>query len=632
MIYEQHMYAYPRRLRVPVAMLSTLAVLVALVVLVRALLRFYWQVFGASVNPLTQVRVVRDAIISLIGSVQPCCLPFTSLLPSLLPSLGWLALALLTVLLLRSGLPTIRTSARGMLVEFAGDWLPVPWESVRTIKVTEANERYMLLVETDGKHLTGWHRLYSFIYRLGFKQGFLISSGIENFDELVRTLLSETDRVARVLEARRGPKLQEDASSPMFRLLLSPSSFFSQREKITEETEAEAHPKISAVVRGSYPRRIGSLLRGAAYILAILTILRVVIILMTYVALVYPATRSWPLFNRLTLLALPAPWWLLVSAALSGLILALLIAMMRYLLPDVEGRNEGLAVRYFRRWFVVPWSRFVMAKHTELSNQDRIVLLQLSGGLPFLSRFSSLLYDRSFRPGVLVTSALSCFEELLSKIVIAVMKVDPVKGPLQDDRPIFQSKARSDLLVGLLNSGHAVELFVDEAREQDESKQLSVRRLFGPARTMAVLALMPALILFADRALMQGILPDTRLLLAMLTLFFVSMLEWPLVAVASAVLDESTGGGEEGNRVWYLYPRSQMPRIIAMLAVLALTLLAIPIAPILVWMAAMAWIFVLAAALWSALYDWVGMQLLSGGLIPVAFQVLIVIAFLLIRA
>ena len=636
MIYEQHTYAYPKGLRFLVELLSTVAVLVALVLLIRALLRFYWQAFGASTNPLLQFRIVQNAISTLIGAVPPCCTPFLTLLPMLLPSLAWLALALLMILLLRSGLPTIRTSARGMLVEFAGGWLPIPWESVKTIKVTEAHERYMLLVETDGKHLTGWHRLYSFMYRLGFRQGFLISSRIEHFDELIRTLLSETDRVARVLEGRRGAQLHDDSSSPLFRLLLSPSAFFIRRDKTQAAENDVAAPaasqKMKAMVRGSYPRSIGSLLRGGAYMLALLTIMRVLVMLMTYVALVYPAARPWPVFNSLVVLNLPAPWWLLISAVLTGMILAVTVAMMRYLLPDVEGRNEGLAVRYFRRWYVVPWERFVMAKHTELSEQDRIVLLQTSGGLPFLSRFSSFLYDRSFQPGVLVTSALSCFEELLSKIVLSVMKIDPVRGPLQDERPIFQSKARSNLLLGLLNSERAVELSVDEMREKPETKQLLAKYLFAPARTMSILALMPPILLFADRALMQGILPDMRLLVAMIILFFVSMLEWPLVALASIVLDESTGGGEEGNRAWYLYPRSQQPRVIAMLAVLALTLLAVPILPIIAWFAVMAWIFILAAALWSALYDWSGGQLLSGGLIPVAFQLLIIIAFLLVRA
>jgi hypothetical protein len=52
----------------------------------------------------------------------------------------------------------------------------------------------VLLVETDRGWLTGWHRWYSFIYRLGFRPAFLITSQISEFDDLVKTLLSEADR------------------------------------------------------------------------------------------------------------------------------------------------------------------------------------------------------------------------------------------------------------------------------------------------------------------------------------------------------------------------------------------------------------------------------------------------------
>ena len=83
MIYEQHTYAYPRRLRFLVELLSTMAVLVALVVLIRALLRFYLQVFGASSSPLFQLDFVQDAMRSLTGTLPPCCVPFLSLLPML---------------------------------------------------------------------------------------------------------------------------------------------------------------------------------------------------------------------------------------------------------------------------------------------------------------------------------------------------------------------------------------------------------------------------------------------------------------------------------------------------------------------------------------------------------------------
>src|SRR5262249_60348039 len=64
--------------------------------------------------------------------------PYTTLFRS------WLLLALLLALLLRNAFPVIRTTGRGMLVEFAGGWLPIRWDTLKSIKVTEdlAAERF----------------------------------------------------------------------------------------------------------------------------------------------------------------------------------------------------------------------------------------------------------------------------------------------------------------------------------------------------------------------------------------------------------------------------------------------------------------------------------------------------------
>ena len=61
------------------------------------------------------------------------------------------------------------------------------------------------------------------------------------------------------------------------------------------------------------------------------------------------------------------------------------------------------------------------------------------------------------------------------------------------------------------------------------------------------------------------------------------------------------------------------------------TLLGVPALPVLLWLAAIGWSFVLAAGLWSALYDWRGSQLLLGGVAPVVFQLLVLLAYLFVR-
>jgi type IV secretory pathway TrbL component len=109
------------------------------------------------------------------------------------------------------------------------------------------------------------------------------------------------------------------------------------------------------------------------------------------------------------------------------------------------------------------------------------------------------------------------------------------------------------------------------------------------------------------------------------------MLEWPIVALASSALDETSGGGEEGARAWYLYPVSQLPRIASLVVILLLVLLAVPFVPTMLWLLTLGWVFILAAGLWGALYDWRGGLLLAGGLIPVMVHLLVLIGYLVSR-
>jgi hypothetical protein len=628
---NEKVHRYPRPISWSIELLTALVVALALLLLGRDLLRFLWAANGTDSALYAEVPYLPEIVQLVNGGVVVRAIDPLAALPALLPSLGWTALALLLALLLRNSLPTLRTSPRGMLVEFAGGWLPVPWESFRTIKVTEAAERYVLLAETDWRHLTGWHRGYSLVYRLGFRPGFLITSAIGDFDGLVKTLLSETDRVARVLDNARPAQLQEEASSPLFRLLLSPAAFFAARsEPAPAPAETTAVVSSGETVRGVYPGRITAILTWSTGIVAVLALARYVIAWLSFLALTFPWLRLYPVFDRLELRELPAPWWLLVAAHLVLAFLLWLLLAIRNLLPGLEARSEGLLVRYFGRETLVPWQRIKTVKVTEFSERSQVVLFQFSGGLPPSARLSSLIYDGSLAPGVLLTSAMSNFEPLLQRVILEVMR-HPADPSAPTETPVFQSDARSDLLLLSFQSSTAIDKLAEDAKADERTKEIAVGRLLGVARPMIWLALLPALILFCSRAFVLGVLPDARLVITALVLFLLSLLEWPLVAIVSIVLDEMTGGGEEGNRALYLYPLVQLPRSLPLLGALLLTLVGVPVAPTLLWLAAIGWSFLLAAGLWGALYDWRGGQLLTGGLVPVVFQLFILIGYLVVR-
>ncbi|HWQ15597.1 MAG TPA: hypothetical protein VNL77_22540 [Roseiflexaceae bacterium] len=627
----EKVYRYPRAFTWAIELLAALAVAVVALLLGRDLLRYLWSAFGTDDALFNRIPQLRDVVLAINGGPVVRVIDPLATLPTLLPPLGLTALVLLLALLLRNSLPTLRASPRGLLVEFAGGWLPVPWESIKAIKVTESGERFVLLAETDAGHLTGWHRCYSLIYRLGFRPAFLITSAIGDFDGLVKTLLSETDRVARVLENVRPAQLQEDASSPLFRLLLSPASFFAQRSgPPPAPAEVRSVAASGEVVRGAYPGRITAILTWGTGIVAALVLVRYVVAWLSFLALTFPQLRLLPVFDRLQLRELPAPWWLLVAAHLVLFGLGWLLLAIRNLLPELEARREGLVVRYFGREVVAPWQRIRAVKVTEFSERSQVVLIQFGGGLPAAARLASLIYDGSLAPGVLLTSALSNFEPLLQRVILEVMR-HPGEHETPTDSPIFQSEARSDLLLLSFQSSAAIDRVVEEAKADEETKALSAGRVLRAARPMVWLALLPALMLFGERALVLGVLPDARLVITALVLFLLSMLEWPLVALGSIALDEMTGGGEEGNRAVYLYPLVQLPRSLPLLGALVLLLVGVPAAPTLLWLAAIGWSFLLAAGLWGDLYDWRGGLLLAGGLIPVAFQLFILVGYLIVR-
>ena len=305
----EKVYRYPRPLTWAVELLSALAVGVVALLLGRELLRYLWSALGTDDALFNRAPALRDMVVAINGATVVRVIDPIGTLPALLPALAWTAVALLLALLLRNGLPTLRTSPRGMLVEFGGGWLAVPWESVKAIKVTEAGDRYVLLAETDSGQLTGWHRGYSLIYRLGFRPGFLITSAIGDFDGLVKTLLSETDRVARVLDNARPAQLQEEATSPLFRLLLSPAAFFAQRSgPVPAPAETTAVASSGETVSGAYPGRISAIFQWSAAILAVLALLRYGVAWLSFLALTFPSLRLLPVFDRLQLRALPAPW------------------------------------------------------------------------------------------------------------------------------------------------------------------------------------------------------------------------------------------------------------------------------------------------------------------------------------
>jgi hypothetical protein len=644
----ESIHRYPRLLSLSFNGISVLLVSFAALNVGGALLRLLWGVFGIDRALIGRVPGL-SAIVDWIAGPDPARVDLLTALPELLPALIWLAVALLIGLLLRNALPTVRVSSRGLLVEFAGSWLPIGWEHLHAIKVTAdvAGERFVLLTQATHRRLTGWHRLYSLLYRLNWRPGFYITSSINGFDTLVQTILSESERAARGIEGVQAVRLQEDAPSPLFRFFLSPASFFS-RQAVAEAPQRTTSTRSGGPVAGVYPARITVLIQGAIILIAALAIWRYLGYWARFIALEVPAVRLNPLFSwtyndpdyralyeayRTSSVPffgvegfpnLPQPWWLLVAAHLMLGLAFLAISWLRGLLPNLEARDNGLAVtNTFAKPRLIPWSRVQAFKATELSEQSQILLLQ-SRGLNFSQRFNSLLYDGSTAPGLLITSAIGNYHPLLQHTLERLAPLEVEGRP-----PILQQEAASPVFWPAFSRRPALAALVADARTAETTRQISTPALLRAAAPMAALALFPALLLLVTGLLDGDTTPTLGLLLGALVLWFFGMLEWPIVALSTLLLDDNTGGGDEGYRALYVYPAAQLPRILPLIAALIFTIVGTPILPGLLWVGAIVWAFWLAAALWEALYEWQGTQAILGGLVPVIWQLLLLVGFLI---
>ncbi|PDW01910.1 hypothetical protein [Candidatus Viridilinea mediisalina] len=648
-------HRYPRFTTNLIAWLPALLLVVALGNLGVHILRGLWDIFGRDPSLLEPEFPLSGLVTLIDGQPRPQATNIYELAPTLLGPFLWTGVALLLALYLRNALPAIRSSHVGLLVEFAGSWLPLRWEELRLLRVTQdrAGERFIILAEAQPGKLTNWHRLYGLIYGLRWQPGFLISSQISQFEQLVETILTQSERTARALDGVDPVQLREDLRSPFFQLLLGPAALVAgtqpKAQAPTATTTTSNTSELPAgPVAAHYPPKFNLVLQSVTTLLSLALLVSYLSYWVRFLALSVPALRSfWPFSsvannaNYAQLLhaypdqavpfwgveaGLPAPWWLLVAAHLMLLLGLPLLFWVRSLLPSLEARDEGMFIRgsLGDRGRLVPWSQVTDLKATEINEQSQVVLLQ-SPRMPVAARLSGLLYDGSNTPGVLIASQINNFEPLLGEALHQLAPLEETEG----QPPILQQEARSWLLWLMLDRGAAIHALVNEARATMESQTFELKRALHSAIPLILIALMPAL-LFAVTSLLAASPPSLWLLVAVLFLWFFALLEWPLFSQLSMLLDQKSDGGYEGARAYYLYPLSQLPRLLPLLVALLLQIIGVPLLPILLWIGATVWAFMLTSALCKELYGWEGNQLLLGGLLPVVWQLLLLIVYLVL--
>ncbi len=657
----ENVYRYPRRLTWPIEIVCVALTIWALVGAARAMLLLLWQRWP--LDPLIADGVPRlNELIAWMERTGPQ--PPT--LQSLIEPLGWLLAALLITLLLRNALPSVRCSVRGMLVAFGNDWAPVRWEGVRAIRVTDTpdGKRFVLLIQTDGKQLTPYHRCYSFLYRLGFRRGFLITSAMRNADGLLREILHEVDRRKKLGE-QLNVTIDEQARSPLFSLFVYPPGLFGRSPAsrpvfqpiataatlgsaaaltlpsmgggttvaapapyTTQPSVQAEQPASSDPIAGSYPGVMQAALNAVTISIAGLAIWRYLVAWGTFLIFAFPGLQDAPLFRSIEVQPLVSHWGLLIGAHLGLLLVGAALLMIRALFPDVTVDSSGMTLTALGRSHRLAWDEISFVKATDVRDDRHVILVEADGKrLPWYFLMGSWLYDGGIGRGALIWPMIRNFEPLMQRVALELTRRQQPDQPLKlrDDAPgwLLMLAARPALALDRLVQSYEQEI--------DAPQGLEIRPALQAAGRMLWIAAGPALLLLIHWMMYQGIVVSAQVPLMLLLALIWGVTEWPLASFMASSLDQVVGAGNKGYQGLYMYPTAQLPRLLPLGIAVLLTMMGFPTFALVAWAFGIAWSGLLAAGLWEALYGWRGLPLLAGSFMTIFFQILTLVGVIVLR-
>ena len=627
----ENVHRYPRWLRFSIEIICAVLALIVLFNWFQTMVQFIWDRTGRSLpealrNP-TLIRFMQWIDGSATGRARLD-------IADLFPAFFWLAVTMALILYLRNLFPTIRTSGRGMLVEWGSTWMPVSWEQIKSVQVTEdlSGARFVVLVQTNTKGLSGWHRVYSFLYRFGFRRGVLITSAISDFMPLVQTMLRELEQEAR--QTGHAPiVLDEKTRSPFFQLVLSPMGFFSPRSKADKDyvdqatIEARsAQPGRVTRLMATYPNRVSTPLTIIAGVLALFGFWRAFALFARWLSTQFPGTRRIGIFDLAAYPAGTSLWWVPLAAILLVVVLIPMLIVLRNMLPDVESRPEGLAVRFFTRWLLIPWNQITAVKTVEINDDLRTVLIQSTDRtLTPWHKAYSMLFEGSTERGVILTSALSTFDALMQQIVLEVSRgqrhVEREDGLLNEDAPAWPMRLT-------FKAGETLDRLVSHYDQDAESAKFNYPRLIEASRPMLWIAGLYTAILLVSQLINNVLPPAPQLIITAVFFFIFCLLEWLLTAGLAKALEQNSDVDAHRNRPLYIYPIVQSPRILPLLGGLILVLLGLPWLAALVWIGTAFWSFLLTAGLWDSMYGWDSTKFFVMGAVPAVYQLIMMLVWL----
>ncbi len=671
---DEHVYRYPRRITWPIELIGGLLVLWSTVRVARVALALLWNTWPLEPFILHRVPGLAELVswVALTGPDQLNLQTFT------MPLL-WMLVTLFVVLILRNMFPPVRYSARGLLVGFEGDWVPVRWEGLRALRVTDTpdNKRFVVLAQAAGQDLTSWHRIYALLYHFRFRRGFLISSAIQDGEGLLRDIMNEIDRRSRLGE-KLNIEMSEGPASPLFGMLLNLPGLLrgarNQSEAPVFQPVATAAtmgsgaaltmPSIGGVIASApqaapaqpqvapaQPQALapaaqrqptlaadaiqGGYSRGIQGVLNVLTVLILGFALWRYLAawsmfllFTFPSLRDTAIFRGVTVVPLVSHWGLLVGAHVALLLVVAIVLMLRHLFPAVALDSNGIVFSALGRSHWLAWEHVSFVKATDIRDEQHVILVEAEGRhLPWYYVMGSWLYDGGSGRGALIWPMLSQFEPLMQRMALELTRRQAPDQPmkLRDDAPGW-------LLMLAVRPAEALDRLVGVyERERDLPQDLELPAVLRAGLQMLWVTAAPAILLLLYWMMYKGQLLVLQVPLMLILAIIWGITEWPLASFLSSSIDQIVGVGNKGYQGLYLYPTAQLPRVLPLVLAVLLTLMGFPTLAMIAWGAGIAWSGLLTAGLWEALYGWRGPVLLAGSIMTVFFQILTLIGVLVLR-
>jgi hypothetical protein len=649
----EHVYRYPRRITWPIELLCGLAIAWSALNLFRTSL-----LLAVGQWPLDPAIVQRVPQIGQWLKWMEQTGPSDPTRSDLLSALIWMLILLFATLLIRNAFPTVRFSVRGLLVWFGNDWVPVQWEGIRAIRVTDTadGQRFVVLVQTDDKQLTSWHRLYSFIYRFGFRRGFLLTSSMQDGEGLLREIMDEIAR-RRKLGEKLDIELEDGQRSPLFGLLLSPSNLFRRSAPASDTpvfqpiaataglgsatltmpgmggaAPAYTQPQPGAIpgetVAADYPRLVHTTLNTITALIVGFALWRYIDAWITFLIFKFPSLQQTALFSSREIQPLVSDWGLLIGAHLGLLLVAGALLLIRHLFPAVRVDGVGLTFTALGRSHHLSWEQVRVVKATDVREGQHVVLIEAEeAALPWYFRMGPWLYDGGVGRGALIWPAIRPFEPLMQRMALELTRRQQPEEPLKlrDDAPGW-------LLMMAVRPADALDRLVMQYQSDDDMPQaLETPAVLRAALCMVWNAAGPAALLLTYWMLYKGLLLSAQVPLMLIVAVIWGMTEWPLAAFLASSLDQMVGIGNKGFQGLYMYPTAQLPRLLPLALAILLTFMGFPSLALLVWFCGIVWSGILTAGLWEALYGWRGAALIGGSAMTVFFQLLTFLGVLVLR-